>query len=111
MTAITDDYMKQMIARTKEYSLVILKAGPRRNMAGADAIIREHGRRNFFLRAEGLLSIVCPVADGSEVHGIGIFNADPEMVRSIMDGDPGVKEGIFIYEVHPCRSFPNDCLP
>ena len=28
-----------------------------------------------------------------------------------MDQDPAVKEGIFVYEAHPCRSFPGDCLP
>jgi len=28
-----------------------------------------------------------------------------------MDEDPAVKEGIFTYELHPCRSFPGDCLP
>jgi hypothetical protein len=74
-------------------------------------IIWEHGRRNFALRDEGVLSIVCPIADGSDVSGVGIFNAGVERVRRIMDGDPGVQAGIFTYEVHPCRSFPGDCLP
>lgn len=111
MTAITDEYMQQMLARTKGYSFVILKAGKNRQMAGAEKIIREHGRRNFALRQEGLLSIVCPVQDGSDVSGIGIFNAGVDRVRAIMDEDPGVRAGIFSYEVHPCRSFPGDCLP
>ncbi len=111
MTVITDEYMMQMIARMKRYSVVILKAGPKRNMDGADAIVREHARRNFSLRAEGLLAIACPIADGSEVNGIGIFDADPGKVRAIMDEDPGVKAGVFIYEIHPTRSIPNDCLP
>ncbi len=111
MTAITDEYMQQMIAGTKEYSIVILKAGKNRHMVGADTIIREHGRRNFALRAEGVLSIVCPVRDESDVHGIGIFNAKTDRAREIMDEDPAVKAGIFTYEVHPCRSFPGDCLP
>ncbi len=111
MTTITDEYMQQMLAKTKEYSLVILKAGPNRQMAGVEKILREHGRRNFALREEGVLAIVCPVTDGSEVSGVGIFNAEIDRVRAIMDGDPGVKAGIFTYEVHPCRSFPGDCLP
>ena len=111
MTEITDDFMWQMISRTRNYCVVILKAGPNRNKPGVEKIIWEHGRRNFALRAQGLLSIVCPVADGSEVSGVGIFNADIEEVKSIMDKDPGVKEGVFIYEIHACRSFPGDCLP
>ena len=54
---------------------------------------------------------MCPVSDGSDVSGVGIFNADLDEVKSIMDADPAVKEGVFVYEVHVCRSFPGDCLP
>jgi hypothetical protein len=111
MTEITDEFMRQMISQTKNYCIVILKAGPNRNKAGVERIIWEHGRRNFKLRADGLLSIVCPVSDGSDVSGIGIFDADLDEVKSIMDEDPGVKEGVFVYEIHACRSFPGDCLP
>jgi hypothetical protein len=28
-----------------------------------------------------------------------------------MDADPGVQAGVFVYEVHPVRSFPGDALP
>ncbi len=111
MNQISDDFMRQMISRTKSYCIVILKAGPNRNKAGVEKIIWEHGRRNFALRADGLLSIVCPVSDGSDVSGIGIFNAGVDEVKRIMDEDPGVKEGVFVYEIHACRSFPGDCLP
>jgi hypothetical protein len=98
--------MQQIIKRTKEYSLGILKAGPAIGMEGAGKIIWEHGRRNFSLREEGLLSIVCPGADGSGVSGVGIFNASLDRVKEIMDGDPAVRAGIFVYEIHPCRCFP-----
>ena len=111
MQTITDDFMQQMIATTKSYCVVILKAGPKQNEPGKEKIIWEHGRRNFGLRAEGLLPIVCPVSDGSEVRGVGIFNASVEETRKIMDADPGVLAGIFSYELHSCRSFPGDCLP
>lgn len=111
METITDEFMQQMIATTKTYSIVILKAGPNITKPGVKKIIWEHGRRNFVLRAEGVLSIVCPVADGSGVSGVGIFNADADRTKAIMDEDPGVKEGVFTYEIHPCRSFPGDSLP
>ncbi len=78
---------------------------------GVEKIVWEHGRRNFALRAEGILSIVCPVLDESDVRGIGIFNATAEETKKIMDEDPGVRAGVFVYEVHPSRSFPGDCLP
>jgi hypothetical protein len=108
---ITDEYMMRMRARTRNYSLLILKFGEARSQDGAEKIIWEHGRRNHALRARGLLSIVCPVSDGSEVAGIGIFNASVEAVKTIMDEDPGVKAGLFVYEIHPCRGFPGDSLP
>jgi hypothetical protein len=111
MTTITDEYMYSMLPTTKSYCIVILKAGPKRNEPGAEKIMWEHGRRNFALRADAVLSIVCPVADGSEVNGVGIFNGSPEEVKKIMDGDPGVMAGVFTYELHPCRSFPGDSLP
>jgi hypothetical protein len=111
MTTITDDFMRQMRAKTRNYTIMILKAGPNKHMEGVEKIIWEHGRRNFALRADGLLLIVCPVSDGSDVSGIGIFNAPAEEVKKIMDEDPGVQAGVFVYEIHACRSFPGDCLP
>jgi len=111
MTHITDEYMRQMLTTTRSYCVVVLKAGPNRDMPGADKIIWEHGRRNFALRAEGVLSIVCPVTDGGDVRGIGIFNGDTEQIRKVMDEDPGVLAGVFVYDMHPCRSFPGDSLP
>jgi hypothetical protein len=112
MTVITDEYMQQMLTKTKEYQIVVLKPTP----AAADypdirKIIWEHGRRNFSLRADGLLSIVCPITAETGISGIGIFNASAEETKNIMDGDPAVQAGIFVYDIHPCRSFPGDSLP
>lgn len=111
MTIITDDFMHEMRAQARSYTVVLLKATPGFYEPGARAIIWEHGRRNFSLRADGLLSIVCPVTDDSEYAGVGIFNATPDQVARLMDADPGVTAGIFTYEVHPVRSFPGDALP
>ncbi len=111
LTTVTDEFMRQMMSSAKNYCVVILKAGPKRNDDGIEKIIWEHGRRNFALRADGVLSIVCPISDGSNVTGVGIFNAPVEEVKKIMDEDPGVKAGVFIYELHACRSLPGDSLP
>lgn len=108
---ITDEYIVQMHARAKPYSLMILKAGEARHQDGAEKILWEHAREIHALRVQGLLSIVCPVSDGSELEGIGIFNASVEEVKTIMDEHPGVNAGIFVYEIHPCRGFPGDSLP
>jgi len=69
----TDETMHARLVGTKTYSLMILKATARLVRPLVDPIIWEHGRRNFALREGGLLNIVCPVGDGTEVCGIGIF--------------------------------------
>ncbi len=38
------------------------------------------------------------------------YAPEEEVVR-IMDEDPGVKAGIFTYELHPTHSFPGNSLP
>ncbi|HVU14403.1 MAG TPA: hypothetical protein VHD90_24160 [Phototrophicaceae bacterium] len=111
MPTISDDEMRQMMTTTKPYTVIILKATPKLKEAGMDKVVWEHGRRNFELRAEGKLAVVMPIRDGSDVSGVGIFNATVEETQALMDGDPGVQAGIFTYEVHASRSFPGDSLP
>jgi len=108
---ITDDFMRDMLQKTESYCFVILKPGPNRNTPDADKIIWEHGRRNFVLRADGILSIVCPVAGGKDLAGIGIFSTSVDETRRIMDADPAVKAGVLVYDAYSCRSFPGDALP
>ncbi len=111
MATITDQYMQEMLGKTKTYCACIIKATPKRQEQGADQVVWEHGRRNFSLRPDGLLSIVCPIADGSGVSGLYIFNAGVDQVKQIMDEDPAVKAAIFTYELHACLGFPGDKLP
>jgi hypothetical protein len=103
--------MGQLLPSAKAYSVVILQQGPKYGDETAPAIIWEHGRRNFGLRDDGVLAVVLPVIDGSDVCGIGVFNATVEDAAAIMDDDPGVAAGVFTYQVHPCRGFPGDALP
>ena len=109
-TPISDEYMQEMLRESKGYCLVLLRTGPNYNEDARPTII-EHGSRNMALREEDLLSIVCRVADDSHWAGIGIFDAPVDEVTRIMDEDPAVQAGIFIYEIHPVLSFPGDALP
>ena len=117
LPAITDEQLQQALIGTRPYTIVILKAGPRFEMPGPDRasevakIIWAHGKRNFALRAAGVMPIVCPVGDGSGVTGVGIFDAAPDEVEQIMARDPGVEAGVFTYEIHPTRGFPGSALP
>ena len=111
MKTITNEFMMQMLGNSRNYTVVILKKGPNEDIPEVKQIIWEHGRKNFELREEGLLSIVCPIAEENEIRGIGIFNADKEKVKEILDEDPGVQKGVFVYEILTARSFPGDALP
>jgi hypothetical protein len=107
---ITDDQMRERLQAAKPYTVAILHKTPKINHSGSDKIIWEHGRRNFELHAEGSLLIVCPVRDDSNICGLCIFTTNEEETRKIMDADPGVRAGVFTYEIHPTRSFPGSKL-
>ncbi len=81
MMEITDEYMQKMLLKTKKYCVVVLRSGPRISEPGVEKIIWEHGRRNFVLREEKILSIVCAVNNGTDVKGFGIFNTNVEEVK------------------------------
>lgn len=108
---ITDAYMQEMLGKTRPYTVIILHKTGKYGEPGTDKIVWEHGRRNFELRKDGKLCIVFPVRDETDVAGIGVFPTSIDETRRIYDEDPGVKAGIFVYEVHQTRSFPGDSLP
>jgi hypothetical protein len=109
---ISDAMMAEGLASTRPFTLMVLHTGPRFDASPETlAIIREHGRRNFALRAAGLLRIVCPVNDGTDMAGIGVWDADPDVVTRIYQDDPAVQQGILTCEIHASRSFPGDALP
>lgn len=63
------------------------------------------------LQQAGLMPVVCPVAGASEWAGIGNLAVAPERAAEIFSEDPGVKAGIFTFEVHPVVGFPGSTLP
>lgn len=111
MKTFSNEEMGQLLPTAKQYSVVILKRGPRFGDESSAQIIWEHGRRNFGLRDDGVLAVVLPVTDESDVCGIGVFAATVDETAAIMADDPGVAAGVFVYQVHACRGFPGDALP
>ena len=108
--------LQAALAGTRPYTVVVLKAGPRYSPPGPDrdpevaAIILRHGVRNMRLRLAGLLRVVCPIADGSELAGVGVFDATPEECDAIYSRDPAVMASVLTYEIHPTRTFPDSSL-
>jgi hypothetical protein len=108
---VSDDELRQALAGARTYTVRVLKRGPNYDTPEAEAIIWEHGRRNMALHVAGVLAIMCPVRDGSEIAGVSIFDAECAEVERIMAGDPAVQTGVLTFEVHPAIGFPGDCLP
>jgi hypothetical protein len=53
MRTITDEFMRQMLLKSKQYSVVILKAGPNKGKDRAEKITWEHGREtSHFVQTE-----------------------------------------------------------
>lgn len=111
LPVISDDAMQARLAGTSSYTAVLLHATDKCVRPAVDPIIREHGRRNMALAEAGLLAVVLPVSDDSELAGLGVFAAAVDETRAILDDDPGVRAGIFRYELHPVRGFPGARLP
>ena len=116
LPAVTDQILQDALQGIRPYTVYILKAGrgyqepgPEREGWVADLIL-EHAKRNYALYLAGLMRIVCPIGDGSGTTGVGIFDADLVEADQIMRQDPGVKAGLFTYELHATQTFPESTL-
>jgi uncharacterized protein YndB with AHSA1/START domain len=111
LPVITDETMRARLAATAGYTAILLRVTDTFDPATAGPVIWEHGRRNMALAEAGLLSVVLPVRDETDLAGIGVFAATPDDTAAIMADDPGIRAGIFTYELHPVRGFPGASLP
>ncbi len=114
MSEITDEYMQQMLAGARVYTIVLLSKGPSYRVDGDRSVIWEHGRNNFRLRGEGKLAVVVPMGFGdgtSDIVGLAIFTTTVDETRAIMAADPAIIAGWLVAEIRQGRSFPGDGLP
>ena len=109
---ITDEFMREMLGKSRIFTVVLLRATPLfdRTKPEQGKIIWEHGRRNFELRAKGIMPLVGPLA-APPIVGISVFATSPDETRALMADDPAVKAGLFEIEIAEWRSFPGDSLP
>ena len=116
LPAVTDEMLRDALQGIRPYTVCILKVGPGFQEPGpardssVTELIWEHGKRNYALYLAGLMRVVCPVGDGSGTTGVGIFDADADEVDRIMRQDPGMKAGVFSYDLQPTQTFPESGL-
>jgi predicted ester cyclase len=116
LPAVTDEMLRDALQGIRRYTVCMLKAGPGYQEPGpareswVGDLIWEHGKRNYALYLAGLKRIICPIGDGGGITGVSIFDADPGEVDRIMRQDPGVKAGLFTYELHATQTFPESAL-
>jgi hypothetical protein len=110
LPTISDSHMREWLAGTHEYTVVLLRKTATFKRPGVDKTIWEHGRRTLALREQGVLSIVTPISDDGDWAGIAIFTGSVDQVNQIMDHDPGVQAGILTYEAHAARGLPGSNL-
>ncbi len=117
LSELSDEEFLAELANVRPYTACLLKKGPNFEPPGPDhttgvtKIIWPHGKRNTALHRAGLLPIVCPVSDDSELAGLGIFSATADEVNEIMSEDPAIKAHVLTYELHATRSFAGSTLP
>lgn len=111
LPVVGDAAMRERLAASAGYTAMLLRTTDAFVRPAVDPIVWEHGRHNMALGDAGLLAVVLPVGDDTDLAGIGVFAADPATTSAIMDDDPGVRAGIFTYDVHPVRGFPGAALP
>jgi uncharacterized protein YndB with AHSA1/START domain len=108
---ITDAMMHARLGAAAPYTAALLFCTDKFVRPAVNPIVWEHGRRNMALAQEGVLAVVLPVGDDTSLAGIGVFAASAQETAEILNDDPGVRAGIFSYELHPVRGFPGATLP
>lgn len=114
---LSDEAFVAMRATVRPFTVCVLKGGPGFEPPGPDpttgvtAIIWRHGKRNTALRMAGLMPIICPISDGTDIKGVCVLDATPEQADRIMANDPAVRAGVLTYELHPSRSYAGSALP
>ena len=108
--SVTDEQIQTLAATARPYTLVQLRWAPGRHQEGAETIELQHQRRMVTLRAQGVISILCPVIS-DVLAGVAIMTEATERAEEIMAGDPCVQAGMMTCEVLTCVSFPGDTLP
>lgn len=97
----------------KQYFLVLLKTGPKRDQDSAAAAKIQEGHLNHLdkMYKEGKLDLAGPLGDKSDIRGICVYNlAALEEVKRYVEMDPAIQSGRLVAEIHPWWAAKNSTL-
>jgi len=97
----------------KPYFFVLLKKGPNREQDSVTAanIQKGHLENINRLAASGKLNVAGPFLDEGDMRGIFVFDCMSEdSVKAMIEGDPAIKSGRLIYEIHPWMTQKGTCF-
>ena len=69
------------------------------------------GQNIYIIRTSSLVVEIILNQKISYIYYLLLRILNIEETKKIMDEDPAVKEGVFVYQILSCRSFPGDRLP
>jgi uncharacterized protein YciI len=101
------------------YEMVLLrytKQGRDFDQERKDRIFREHLEYTLGLLASGQQVAAGPVsddpADDEDVCGLGLYRKGSlDVVRQLLENDPGVRQGLYFFEVMTWRTAPGTVTP
>jgi hypothetical protein len=111
---LTPADIQRTVSNGRAYTLVLLKAGPKRDRPKEEAAALQmaHLKHLLTLRAEGRIAIVGPLTDKGELRGMAVYNtADVAEAAKLAGADPAVQAGSLVVEAHPWFGLPGDMLP
>ncbi len=112
--AVTNELIEKTVSTRRQYCVFFYKAGPNRSLPPDEEnkLQKEHLRYLLGLKKQGKLLLNGPIMDDPMLKGMGIIDvADKEEARALLDGDPKVRFGWLVYEIHEWFGIPGDGLP
>lgn len=93
--------------KLKETYLVIYRPGPGwlEGKSLAEQPLMEHGKYMLSLYIKGSMMLAGPLTDGAG-GAVVLQVAKESEAKTIVAGDPAVKSGVFLYEIHPWKLQP-----
>ena len=111
--AVTQEQIRQELAKGKPYIVVLLKKGKKfiTDKAQAEAMRGKHFDHLFQLRAEGKVIVLFGTRENGEIRSIEVFvSTDKPEVERLVNEDPAVQAGHFSFELLQMTGLPGDIV-